>query len=62
MNKSDLQIGDTLVDFQKGYAQEFLVIQENNDLFLESGTVRQKIEDSNLSGFHFLITSIDGKE
>jgi hypothetical protein len=59
MEKSDLQNGDTLVDFQKGYAQEFKVVQENNELFLESGITRQKIEDNNLSGFHFLITSND---
>jgi len=61
MEKSDLQNGDTLVDFQKGYAQEFKVVQESNELFLESGTIRQRIEDSNLSGCHLIITSNDSK-
>lgn len=55
MKKTDLKNGDTLVDFQMGYGKEFLVVQENNDLFLELGTIRQRIEDSNIQGCHLLI-------
>lgn len=61
MKHGDLKAGDLLIDFQKGYAQEFKVVQESNELFLESGTIRQRIEDSNLSGCHLIITSNDSK-
>ena len=59
MNKTDLKAGDTLVDFQKGYAKEFKVVQENNELFLESRESRQKIQDYDFKGCHLLITSND---
>ena len=55
MKHGDLKAGDLLIDFQKGYGKEFLVVQENNDLFLELGTIRQRIEDSNIQGCHLLI-------
>jgi hypothetical protein len=61
MNKTDLKAGDLLIDFQKGFAREFKVVQENNDLFLESGTIRQKVED-NLTGRFLLLTSNDINE
>ena len=61
MNKTDLKNGDILVDFQKGYAQEFKVVQENNELFLESGKTRHLIKDGELSGRHLLIRNIDEK-
>ena len=54
MEKSDLKAGDKLIDFQKGYAREFLIVESDNDLFLAAGTIRQKIEDS-LSGGILLI-------
>jgi hypothetical protein len=59
MKKSDLKAGDTLIDYQNGYAQEFLIIEEDNDLFLKSGTTKRRIEDNNFSGRYLLITSND---
>ena len=62
MNKTDLKNGDTLVNFQKGYAKEFKVVQENNELFLESRESRQKIKDYDFKGCHLLITFNDRTE
>jgi hypothetical protein len=55
MNKADLQNGDTLIDFQKGFAQEFLVTEETGNLFLISDGNKRKIEDDDLKGRKLLI-------
>ena len=54
MNKTDLKNGDTLVDFQMGYGKEFLVVLEDDNIFLESGKARQKIKDYDFKGISFI--------
>jgi len=55
VKKIDLKNDDTLVDFQMGYGKEFLVVLEDDNIFLESGKTRQKIHDDDLQGYHLLI-------
>lgn len=55
MKQSDLQAGDKLISYQKGYEQGFLIIESDNDLYLESGESRQKIKDYDFKGCHLLI-------
>jgi hypothetical protein len=62
MNKADLKNGDTLIDFQMGYAREFAVTEEEGNLFLMSDGNKRKIEDNNIQRFHLLITSNDRTE
>jgi hypothetical protein len=57
MNKADLKNGDTLIDFQMGYAREIAVTEEDGNLFLMSDGNKRKIEDSNIQSVHLLITS-----
>jgi len=62
MNISDLKAGDTLINYQRGYEQAFLIIESDNDLYLESRESRQKIKDYDFKGCHLLITFNDRTE
>ena len=62
MDKSDLKHGDVLISFEKGFAKEISITEENGNLFLMSYGNKRKIEDSNIQNCHLLITSNDRTE